>query len=32
MAQKLSHYRSDIPVDADGVLEYLLVGIGFRAM
>jgi len=32
MVEKLSHYRSVIPVELDGVLEHLLVGIEFRAM
>jgi hypothetical protein len=30
--EKLSHHRSGIPVEFDGVIELLLVGIGFRAM
>jgi hypothetical protein len=32
MVEKLSHHRSGIPVEFDGVLEHLLVGIEFRAM
>jgi uncharacterized metal-binding protein len=32
MVQKLSHHRSVIPVELDGVLEHLLLGIEFRAM
>ena len=32
MVEKLSHRRSGIPVEFDGVLEHVLVGIEFRAM
>jgi hypothetical protein len=32
MVKKLSHHRSGIPVEFDGVLEHLVVGIKFRAM
>jgi hypothetical protein len=31
MVEKLSHHRSGFPVEFDGVLELLLVGIKFRA-
>jgi len=30
MVEKLSHHRSGIPVEFDGVLEHVLVGIVFR--
>ena len=32
MVEKLSHHCSGILVEFDGVLEYLLVGIEFRAI
>jgi hypothetical protein len=32
MVEKLSHHPSGIPVEFDGVLELVLVGIEFRAM
>ena len=32
VVEKLSHHRSGIPVEFDGVLEDLLVGIEFRAV
>ena len=32
MVEKLSHHCSVIPVECDGVLQHLLVGIEFRAM
>ena len=32
MVKKLSHHQSVIPVELDGVLEHLLVGIKFRVM
>jgi len=32
MVEKLSHHRRGIPVELDGVLEHLLVGIKIRAM
>jgi len=32
MVEKLSHHHSGIPVEFDGVLEHLLVGIEFRAV
>ena len=32
MVEKLSHHHSGLPVEFDGVLEHLLVGIEFRAM
>jgi hypothetical protein len=32
MVEKLSHHCSGIPVEFNGVLEHLLVGIEFRAM
>ena len=32
MVEKLSYHHSGIPVEFDGVLEHLLVGIEFRAV
>ena len=32
MVEKLSHHRSGISVEFDGVLEHLLVGIEFRVL
>jgi hypothetical protein len=32
MVEKLSHHRSGIPVQFDGVLKHLLLSVEFRAM
>jgi hypothetical protein len=32
MVKNLSHHCSSMPVEFDGVLEHVLVGIEFRAM
>ena len=32
MVEKLSHHRSGISVEFDGIIELLLVGIEFRVM
>ena len=32
MVEKLSYHHSGIPLELDGILENLLVGIKFRAM